>query len=172
MKWDHKHWEALRGYHGRLGPESFWRLAGKYKDIERLLAALKEEALPRDSARGRLARVRTEREEWEAAALHADIARLEAWLRERRFEHRHWDRLRYYHDWLGLETFWRLAREHREFDDLTLALRGELRHELLMSLEESGEANSAPGRKALAGTGLIEIGATEDKPRKTTDSPR
>jgi len=104
-------------------------------------------------------------EEWQAAALRADIARLEAWQRERRFDHRHWDMLRYYHDRLGLERFWRLAREHSEFDDLTLALRSELRRELMTALEESADAGPAPRQKALAGTGLIEIGATEDKPR-------
>jgi len=72
--------------------------------------------------------------------------------------------LRYYHDRLGLERFWRLAGEHREFDDLTLALRSELRRELMAALEESTDAGSAPRQKALSGTGLIEIGATEDKP--------
>jgi len=69
MKWDHRHWEPLRRYHGRLGPKAFWRLARKYKDIERLLAALKEEAQPRDSTRGRLARGRTAREEWEVVVI-------------------------------------------------------------------------------------------------------
>ena len=124
MKFDHRHWDEIRRYHERLGVDAFWRLARKHKDIEKLLAALKEEALPLDSARRRLGVVERRHEEWEAAALRADIARLEAYLQEMKFDRRHWDMLRYYHDRLGIERFWRLAREYEKITSSGAILAG------------------------------------------------
>jgi hypothetical protein len=155
-----------------LGVEAFWRLARKYKDIEKLLAALKEESLPLDSTRGRLARAKHRQEEWEAVALRADISRLEAHLRELRFEARHWDIVRYYHDRLGMEKFWRIAREYRDIERLRAALRRELRQELLAALDDRAEGRFAPDPKDLARTGLIEISPPEYKHGKTTDGRR
>ena len=172
MRFDRKHWEELRRYHHRVGVGAFWRLAHRHKDIEKLLAALKEESLPRDSTRARLGRVRTQQEALEAAALRVDTARLEDYLRERGFDHRHWDRLRFYHDRLGMETFWRLAQEHREFEQLRLALSREMRLGLLLATEDPTEARSAPEAKPSAGRGLIEIAPTDYKRGKTTDNPQ
>jgi hypothetical protein len=170
MRFDRRYWEALRRYHFRLGVDAFWRLARLHRnDIEKLLAALKEESLPRDSTRARLGRMRTQQDAIEAAALRAEISRLDAYLRERKFDQRHWDSLRYYHDRLGMETFWRLAREHQEFEEFRLALSRELRLELLIAMEDPAEARSAPEQKAPAVSGLIEISPTDYKRGKTTD---
>jgi hypothetical protein len=181
MNFDRRYWEVLRREHHRIGVEDFWRIARKHKDIERLLQALRDEAGPHDSTRARLARVHARAESLEAVALRADYARLEAYFQERRFDRRHWTDLCYYHDRLGRKNFWRLAERHRDIEELRLALRSELRHELLIALEQPMESGMRAPLQGEAGAGLIEIvvpaednrrgRATAGSPAKGADRP-
>ena len=147
MRFEQKHWEELRHHHNRLGVDTFWRLARKHREIDKLLAVLREEKGPSrfDSTEGRLARLKARHDTWDILA----ESRFFAYLKERKFEHRHWESLRSYYERLGPETFWRLTREHREFEPFRLALSTELRRKLLASLDEEkgpqpirGEASS------------------------------
>jgi hypothetical protein len=168
MKFDPKYWADLRYHHNRLGVEAFWRLARKHGEVDRLMAALREEKaqLRLDSTEGRLARLKAMHETWDLLA----ESRFFAFLKERKFDHRYWDSVRYYYERLGGDSFWRLAREHREFEPFRLALSAELRRKLLASLEEETGPVPMPGAKP-GRPGLIEISPTEYKVGKTTDSP-
>ena len=145
MRFDPKYWEDLRYHHNRLGVETFWRLARKHREIDKLLAALREEKaqLRLDSTEGRLARLKARHETWDLLA----ESRFFAFLKERKFDHKHWESLRYYYERLGADTFWRLAREHREFEPFRLALSAELRRKLLAGLEEETGPEPMPGAK-------------------------
>jgi hypothetical protein len=166
MKYDPKYWADLRYHHNRLGVDTFWRLARRHGEIDKLLAALREEkALLRlDSTEGRLARLKARHESWDILA----ESRFFAFLKERKFDHRYWESLRLYYERLGAGTFWGLAREHMEFEPFRLALSAELRRKLLASLEEETVpelmSGARPGRP-----GLIEISPTEYKVGKTSD---
>jgi hypothetical protein len=170
--YDGRHMGDLRFHHNRLGPEAFWRLARQHREIDKLLAALREEKalLPRDSPEGRLARVKTRHEMWDLMA----ESRFNAYLRERKFDHEHWESLRFYYQRLGPDSFWRIARDHRELDPLRTALSVELRRALLDGLEEPPKLDPAgmprEDTKPL-GTGLIEISPVETKHGKTTNGP-
>ncbi len=168
MRFEQKHWENLRYHHNRLGVETFWRLARKYREIDKLLAALREEKalLGLDSTEGRLARLKARRDTWDILA----ESRFFAYLKERKFDHRHWESLRSYYERLGPDTFWRLTREHRELEPFRLALSTELRRKLLASLEEETGPQPIQGAKPLH-SGLIEISPAEYKVGKTTDNP-
>ena len=168
MKYDRKYWADLRHHHNRLGVEAFWRLARRHREIDKLLAALREEKaqLRPDSTEGRLARLKARHESWDLLA----ESRFFGFLKERKFEHTYWESLRYYYERLGADSFWRLARERREFEPFRLALSAELRRKLLASLEEETGSEVRPGAKPVR-PGLIEISPVEYKVGKTTDSP-
>jgi hypothetical protein len=170
MRFDHKHWDELRRHHGRLGVETFWRLARRHKEIDKLLAALREEKgyLREDSTGARLARLKAKRETWDILA----ESRFFAFLKERGFEHRYWENLRFYYERLGAERFWRLARDHREFEPFKLALSAELRRKLLEGLDEqpaSPPRTEPIVRAKTIKAGMIEISPSEYKVGKTTD---
>jgi hypothetical protein len=168
MRFEQKHWEDLRHHHNRLGVETFWRLARRHREIDKLLAALKEEKdhLRGDSTEGRLARLKARHETWDILA----ESRFFSYLKERRFEHRHWESLRTYYERLGPETFWRLTRTHRELEPFRSALSAELRRKLLTSLEE--EEAPQPSQVAVPlHRGMIEISPSDYKIGKTTDGP-
>jgi hypothetical protein len=132
------------------------------------LAALKEEKgqLRFDSTEGRMARLKARRETWDILA----ESRFFAYLKERKFDHKHWESLRSYYERLGSDTFWRLTREHRDLEPLRLALSTELRRKLLASLEDEEGPQPSQVAKPLH-RGLIEISPVEYKVGKTTDGP-
>jgi hypothetical protein len=131
---DPKWWKDLRFHHHRLGVEAFWRLARKHKDIDKLLAALREEKVLReDSVEGRLGRIRARHEMWDLLA----ESRFEAYCRERTFDRQFWESLRRYCELLGPELFWRIAHEHREIEKLRFELSAEFRRKLLSELDEA-----------------------------------
>jgi hypothetical protein len=172
--YERRHWEDLRRHHHRLGPEAFWRLALRHREIDSLLAALREEKaeLRYDSTAARLARVKARHEMWDNLA----ESRFNAYFEERTFDRRYWDSLRFYHERLGSDTFWRLAHENNEIDQFRVALSTELRLELSDALAEGPAPVSAPVSaprevaKQSPG-GLIEISPNEYKQGKTTDDP-
>jgi hypothetical protein len=167
MKFDPKYWADLRYHHNRLGVEAFWRLARKHGEIDRLMSALRQEKaqLRLDSTEGRLARLKAMHETWDLLA----ESRFFGFLKERKFEHRYWESVRYYYERLGGDSFWRLAREHREFEPFRLALSAELRRKLLAGLEEETGSERTSAAK-LGRPGLIEISPAEYKVGKTTDN--
>jgi hypothetical protein len=166
IKIDARYLPDLRHHHHRLGVETFWRLARKHREIDKLLAALREEkALLRlDSTEGRLARLKARHETWDLLA----ESRFFAFLKERKFDHKYWESIRLYYERLGADKFWRLAREHRGYEPFRLALSTELRRKLLASVaEETGQEpmlGAKPDRP-----GLIEISPAHYKVGKTTD---
>ena len=168
MRFEPKHWDELRRHHNRLGVETYWRLARKHREIDKLLAALREEkALSRlDSTEGRLARLKARHETWDILA----ESRFFGYLKERKFDHRHWESLRSYYERLGPDTFWRLTREHRELEPFRLALSTELRRKLLASLDEEIGPQSIREAKPPQ-TGLVEISPAAHEVGKTTESP-
>ena len=172
--YERRHWEDLRRHHHRLGPDAFWRLALRHREIDALLAALNAEQaeLRYDSTAARLARVRARHQMSDALA----VSRFSAYVQERMFERRHWDSLRFYHDRLGSDTFWRLAHENNEIDQFRVALSTELRLELMAALDEGvapvATPVSAPREVAKQSPGgLIEISPNEYKQGKTTGDP-
>jgi hypothetical protein len=169
MRFEQRHWEELRHHHDRLGVDTFWRLARKHREIDKLLAALKSEKgqVKSDSTEGRMARLKARHETWDILA----ESRFFAYLKERKFEHKHWESLRSYYERLGSDTFWRLTREHRDLEPLRLALSTELRRKLLASLEDEEGPQPSQVAKPLH-RGLIEISPVEFKVGKTTDGPR
>jgi hypothetical protein len=171
MRFDHKHWDELRHHHSRLGVETFWRLARRHREIDKLLAALREEKgnLREDSTAARLARLKARRETWDILA----ESRFFAFLKERGFEHRNWENLRFYYERLGAERFWRLARDRQEFEPFKLALSAELRRKLLEGLDEQPAKpirNEPIARAKTVSSGMIEISPSKYKVGKTTDS--
>jgi hypothetical protein len=137
---DPKWWKDLRFHHHRLGVETFWRLARKHKEIDKLLAALREEKVLReDSAEGRLGRVRARHEIWDLLA----ESRFSAYCKERRFDRQYWESLRRYYELLGSERFWLIARDHRELEELRFELSAEFRRKLLSELDETPRNQSS-----------------------------
>ena len=114
-----------------------------------------------------MARLKARHETWDILA----ESRFFAYLKERKFEHKHWESLRSYYERLGPETFWRLTREHRELEPFRLALSTELRRKLLADLEDEQGPEPSQVAKPLH-RGLIEISPVEYKVGKTTDGPR
>jgi hypothetical protein len=175
MRFERKHQDDLRHHHHRLGVDTFWRLARKHKEIDKLLAALRDEKVPsNDPEERRLARLKARRETWDVL----EDSRFTAYLKERRFDREHWERLRHYHDWLGVEPFWRLARAHKDIEQFRLALSTEFRRMLLDGLDDDTKTSQG-ARPVVTGSqaakpvisGLIEIAPNEYKTGKTTDSP-
>jgi hypothetical protein len=83
-------------------------------------------------AKGRLARLKARHGSWDILA----ETRFFGFLKERKIDHKYWENLRTYYERLGVDSFWRLAREHREFDPFRAALSAELRRKLLANLDE------------------------------------
>jgi hypothetical protein len=160
MRFDPKYWAELRHHHHRLGVDTFWRLARRHREIDKLFPALREEkALSRlYSTEGRLARLKARHESWDLLA----ESRFFAFLKERKIEHKYWESLRRYYELLGVDPFWRLARAHSEFEPFRLALSTELRRKLLASLGEDTGPAALPGAKP-GRPGLIEISPAEYK---------
>jgi hypothetical protein len=63
-------------------------------------------------------------------------SRFFGFLKERKIDHKYWENIRTYYERLGVDSFWRLARERREFDPFRAALSAELRRKLLANLDE------------------------------------
>jgi hypothetical protein len=128
MNYDRKYWSQLSLHHKRLGVETFWRLARTHKEIDKLLTALKEErAWEHNSTGDRLSRLKARRESWDLLA----ESRFFTYLKERKFDHKHWENLRFYYERLGPETFWRVAKDHKEHEPFKHALSIALRQKLL-----------------------------------------
>jgi hypothetical protein len=168
QRFDRKYWDDLRHHHQRLGVDTFWRLARKHREIEKLLAALREEKtqLRFDSTEGRLARLKASHETWDLLA----ESRFFAFLKERKFDHAYWESIRLYYERLGADKFWLIAREHREFEPFRLALSTELRRKLLAGLDDETGPGPIPGARP-GSPSLIEISPVEYKRGKTTGDP-
>ena len=167
QRFDRRYWDELRHHHSRLGVEPFWRLARRHREIERLLAALREEKthVRQDSTEGRLARLKAKHETWDLLA----ESRFFAFLKERKFDHRYWESMRLYYERLGADRFWLLARDHREFEPFRLALSTELRKQLLAGLDVDTRPEPTPTAKPNS-SGMIEISPVEYKSGKTSES--